>query len=79
MNDIKSFDFDHIQKCPFGPIPLHFRNASAASGFLASSVSTNQIALLGRPERYDVRKRKNCIKIQSAKEITELCVAFGVV
>jgi hypothetical protein len=31
VNDIKSFDFGHIQKCPFWPIPLHFRNASAAS------------------------------------------------
>jgi hypothetical protein len=31
VNDIKSFDFDHIQKCPFRPMPLHFRNASAAS------------------------------------------------
>ena len=31
MNDIKSFDFGHIQKCPFWPMPLHFRNASAAS------------------------------------------------
>jgi hypothetical protein len=30
MNDIKSFDFGHMQKCPFWPMPLHFRNASAA-------------------------------------------------
>ena len=32
-DDIKSFDFDHIQKCPFWPMPLHFRNAYSASGF----------------------------------------------
>ena len=32
VNDIKSFDFDHIPKCPFWPMPLHFRNAFAASG-----------------------------------------------
>ena len=25
-----SFDFSHIQKCPFWPMPLHFRNASTA-------------------------------------------------
>ena len=31
VNDIKSFDFGHIQKCPFWPMPLHFRNASAAT------------------------------------------------
>ena len=28
---IKSFDFGRIQKYPFWPMPLHFRNASAAS------------------------------------------------
>jgi hypothetical protein len=31
VNDIKSFEFGHIQKCPFWPMPLHFRNVSAAS------------------------------------------------
>ena len=31
VNDIKSFDFGHIQKCPFWPMLLHFRNVSAAS------------------------------------------------
>ena len=31
VNVIKSFDFGHIQKCPFWSMPLHFRNASAAS------------------------------------------------
>jgi hypothetical protein len=31
MNVIKSFDFGHIQKCPFWSMPLHFRNASADS------------------------------------------------
>ena len=36
MNDIKSFDFGPIQKCPFWPMPLHFRNASAASGYILS-------------------------------------------
>jgi hypothetical protein len=34
VNDIKSFDFGHIQKYPFWPMPLHFRNASAASEIL---------------------------------------------
>jgi hypothetical protein len=32
VNVIKSFDFGHIQKCPFWSMPPHFRNASAASG-----------------------------------------------
>jgi hypothetical protein len=31
VNVIKSFDFGHIQKCPFWSMPLHFLNASAAS------------------------------------------------
>jgi hypothetical protein len=31
VNVIKSFDFGHLQKCPFWSMPLHFRNASAAS------------------------------------------------
>jgi hypothetical protein len=31
VNIIKSFDSGHIQKCPFWSMPLHFRNASAAS------------------------------------------------
>ena len=33
VNDIKSFDFGHMQKCPFWPMPLHFRNVSAASAY----------------------------------------------
>jgi hypothetical protein len=33
VNVIKSFDFGHVQKCPFWSMPLYSRNASAASGF----------------------------------------------
>ena len=39
VNDMKSFDFGHIQKYPFLPMPLHFRNASAASEFKFSLVA----------------------------------------
>jgi hypothetical protein len=31
VNNIKLFDFGHIQKCPFWPMSLHFRNAPPLS------------------------------------------------
>jgi hypothetical protein len=39
VNDIKSFDFDHIQKRTFWPMPLQFRNASATSGTMQNKLN----------------------------------------
>jgi hypothetical protein len=39
VNVIKSFDFGHIQKCPFWSMPLHFRNASTASVYTVLNIA----------------------------------------
>jgi hypothetical protein len=60
VNDIKSFGFGHTQKCPFWSMPLHFRNASAASA------ETNTV-FSSPPRQSDVRVDKNvaCLILSS--------------